>query len=298
VKENEMALFKVVVEAFVASRELDQASLSRLAYWVDVLGDREIAAITADDIDIALVKLAERGRLKAGRRMPTAASGKPLAGSTVNRYLTQAGSIFKHAKRLKLVPRSFIAPTRGIERTPERPDPERYLRPEEVERVLAVARVMDRTWRKIPALITVAYHTGLRVGSILRVRGRDLDLDAGTLTIARTKNGDPITAGLSSAAIAELKRLPKVGPDELIFGNRGGKPYTYTPLWRRIANEARLEGRVFHELRHGHGYLLARAGVSQQMIMQSMGHKTLSASARYAHASVADKKAVIERVFG
>jgi len=55
---------------------------------------------------------------------------------------------------------------------------------------------------------------------------------------------------------------------------------------------------VFHELRHGHGYRLAQAGVSQQMIMQSMGHRTLAASARYAHASVSDKKAVIERVFG
>ena len=54
--------------------------------------------------------------------------------------------------------------------------------------MLAVARVMDRTWRKMPALITVAYHTGLRVGSILRARGRDLDLDAGTLVINRTKN--------------------------------------------------------------------------------------------------------------
>jgi integrase len=103
---------------------------------------------------------------------------------------------------------------------------------------------------------------------------------------------------LSSAAIAELKRLPRVGPDELIFGNRSGKPYTYRPLWTRIAEEARLAGRVFHELRHGHGYQLARAGVSQQLIMASMGHKTLAASARYAHASVADKKAVIERVFG
>jgi hypothetical protein len=39
---------------------LDQASLSRLSWWVDVLGDKEIAAISADDIDAALVKLAER----------------------------------------------------------------------------------------------------------------------------------------------------------------------------------------------------------------------------------------------
>ncbi|MES2561099.1 MAG: tyrosine-type recombinase/integrase, partial [Pseudomonadota bacterium] len=62
--------------------------------------------------------------------------------------------------------------------------------------------------------------------------------------------------------------------------------------------EAGLTGHVFHELRHGHGYLLAKNGVSQQMIMQSMGHRTLSASARYAHASIADKQAVIARVFG
>ena len=68
--------------------------------------------------------------------------------------------------------------------------------------MLAVARVMDRTWRKMLALITVAYHTGLRVGSILRARGRDLDLAAGTLTINRTKNGDPITAGPSRALLS------------------------------------------------------------------------------------------------
>jgi len=292
-----MALFKIVVEAYVASRELDQASLSRLAFWTDELGDKDVAAITADDIDAALLRLTARGRLTAGKR-ETARSGQPLAGATVNRYLTQAGSVFKHARRLKLVPRAFVAPTRGVERAPERPDPERYLRPEEVERVIAVARAMDRHWGKMVALVTVAYHSGLRVGSILRARGRDLDLDVGTLTVYRTKNGDPITAGLSSTAIAELKRLPKVAADELVFRNKVGKPFAYMPLWKRITQEARLGGRVFHELRHGHGYRLAQSGVSQQMIMQSMGHRTLTASARYAHASISDKKAVIGRVFG
>jgi integrase len=292
-----MALFSAVVEAFIASRELDRASLGRLAFWTEHLGGIEVASITPDDIDAALVKLAERGRLLAGKRA-TVVAGSPLAGSTVNRYLTQAGSVFKHARRLKLVPRAFIPPTRGIERAPETPDPERYFRPEEVERLLTVARLRDKTWKKMAALIVVAYHTGLRVGSILRARGKDLDLAAGTLTINRTKNGDPITAGLSTAAIAELKRLPKFGADDLIFGSKAGKPFNYMRLFNCIAREARLEGRNFHQLRHGHGYALAKAGTSQQMIMQSMGHKTLTASARYAHASIADKQAVILKVFG
>ena len=150
--------------------------------------------------------------------------------------------MFKHAKRLQLVPRAFVAPTRGIERSPERADPERYLRPEEVERMLAVARVMDRHWGKMAALITVAYHTGLRVGSILRVRGQDMDLDAGTMVVNRTKNGDPITAGLSSAAIAELKRLPKVGPDELVFGNRERQALHLPAAVEAHHGEARLPG--------------------------------------------------------
>jgi integrase len=293
-----MALFKHVVEAYLASQERSGASLPRLEFWTRALGEKEIAAITPEEVDLALLALAERGCLKGGK-MATTAAGKPLAGATVNRYLTQCGSVFKHAKRLKLLPRAFVSPTRGVERAPERPDPERYLRPEEVEAILAVARVMDRRWGRMVALIVVAYHTGLRVGSILRARAKDLDLEAGTLTINRTKNGDPCTASLSSAALAELKRLPKAGsPEELIFGSKAGAPFVYTPLWRRITREARLEGRVFHELRHGHGYQLARAGVSQQMIMQSMGHRTLTASARYAHASISDKRAVIAKVFG
>lgn len=292
-----MALFKDVVEAYIASRELDSASLTRLAFWTDAIGDREVGGITAEDVDVALIKLAERGRLLGGK-MATAPVGKPLSGATVNRYLTQAGSVFKHARRLKLVPRAFIPPTRGIERTPERPDPERYLRTDEVDRLIAVSRVLDKRWGKMTALIIVAYHTGLRVGSLLTTRGKDLDLEAGTLTVSRTKNGDPITASLSSSSIFELKRLPKAAADELVFGNHSGKPYAYRALWLRICKEARLPGRVFHELRHGHGYALARAGVSQQLIMKSMGHRTLTASARYAHASIQDKAAIIARVFG
>lgn len=66
-----MALFKQVVEAFIASRELDQATLSRLAFWTDGLGEKEFATITTNEIDAALVKLAERGRLLGGKTATT-----------------------------------------------------------------------------------------------------------------------------------------------------------------------------------------------------------------------------------
>lgn len=276
-----MALFKQVVDAFIASREWDRATLGRLEWWVEQFGPLELAGITPEEVDAAMTRLASRG----------------IKGATLNRYASQLGSVFKYARRSRLVPRAFVPPTKGIERAPEPADPERYLRPEEVARILASARIHDRVWRKMPALVTVAYHTGLRVGALLGARWRDVDFEAGTLTIAKTKNGDPHTAALTPAAIEELRRLPKGEAGALVFGNRSGGAFSYRPLWAKVTKEAGLAGRNFHQLRHGHGYALAKAGTSQTLIMQSMGHRTLSASARYAHASVEDKRAVVVRVF-
>ena len=115
-----MAQFRRVVEAFIASRELEQGALSRLDFWVSTVGDREIAEVAPEYIDAALVILA-RGRLKGGKRI-TISAQKPLAGGTVNRYLTQCGWVFKCPKPMKLDSRAFVPPT---------------------ERILAVARV---TW--------------------------------------------------------------------------------------------------------------------------------------------------------
>ncbi len=71
-------LSKQAADAFAASRQWDPASLSRLAFWVERLGDREFASVTIDDVDEAFVRLAERGRLRAGRRRtaPTASRSR------------------------------------------------------------------------------------------------------------------------------------------------------------------------------------------------------------------------------
>ena len=183
-------LFKQVADAFAASRQWDSASLSRLAFWVEMLGDRVISEVTPDQVDDAIVRLAERGRLRGGCRR-TVRSGQPLKGSTVNRYVSTLGSVYRFARRARLVPRTFVPPTRGIERLPEPVDPDRYLRQEEVERILACARVIDGRWERLPALIVLALHTGLRKGSLQKLKWENVDLVARRLVLGRTKNGAP-----------------------------------------------------------------------------------------------------------
>ena len=293
-----MPTLKDTIDAFVASREVDRSTLGRLAFWDQQLGQFELSAITPDQVDEALVRLAERGRLSPIRGKETTAAGVPLKGSTQNRYISQLQSIFKYARRLRLLPRAHVPPTKGIERSPEPPDPNRYLRTEQVDKIVAIAKVMDRRWGKLPALIIVAFHTGLRIGNLQAARWRDVDIAQRTITVLKTKNGQPIVSALSERAAAELAKLPGKDPDALVFAGKNGRPFQFRRLWDQVCTEAGVPGRNFHQLRHGCGSALASAGVGQAQIMAIMGHRTLTASARYMHQNAADKMQVVDRVFG
>lgn len=293
-----MATLASTIAVFTAAREYDRSTLSRLGFWADEFGDRELTNITSDEVDAAILRLAERGRLQPRRNGKTQPAGAPLSGATLNRYLSRLASVYRYARRLRLLPRAHLPPTRGIEKSPEPIDPDRYLRPEEVERLLTVAQVLDRKWQKLPALILVAFHTGLRIGNLLDLRWQDVNLDARTITVLKTKNGRPMVSALSERAAKALSRLPGKRPaDERVFGNGRGQRFHFRRLWGQVCDEAGLPGRNFHQLRHGCGSVLANAGVGQATIMAVMGHRTLTASARYMHSDVSDKRRVVDQVF-
>ena len=294
-----MTTFQDVSEAWIVSREHCTGSLGRIQFWVDQFGSTPITDITEDDVDRALEALVARGKVKPGRNgQPATPTGEPLAGSTVNRFISTLAGIFKYARRVRALPRSHTPPTRGIEKAPEPVDPDKYFRPEEVENLLKVARVLDQKWRKLPALIVLGFHTGLRVGNLLDLKWRDIDLEARTATVAVTKNGRPHIAPLTDRCLEELLRLRKGQPDERVFKSYlNDKPFNYRTLWGKVCKEAGYEGRTFHWLRHGCGSALASAGVAQAQIMQVMGHRTLIASARYIHSNVDDRRDVVGRVF-
>jgi len=276
---------------------MDVGSQGRLQFWQSALGQMPIEAVTADDVDEALRALALRGKLKAGRNMASAPSGKPLAEATITRYVATLGGVYRYARKMRLLPKSFVSPSRGVETSTSPIDKNKFMTPGEVERLIRVARVTDRCWGKLPCLIVLAFHTGMRAGSLLMLKWQDIDLDAKTAYVRRTKNGDPYVATLTDRCMTELKRLRRGVSDELVFAGRNGGPYRYRALWNKTAEAAGLEGRTFHWLRHSCGAAMASNGEGQAMIMAVMNHKTLAASSRYMHVSVADRRATVERVF-
>lgn len=286
------------IDAMMASNHaMDIGSQHRLRFWQERLGGLLLTDITPEHVDDALDALVARGRLRAGRGVTTSISGKPLAPSTLTRYVATLGGVYRYAKRMRLVRKSHISPTRGVETHASPVNRNKFMTPVEVDRLIKVARVTDRRWKKLPCLITLGFHTGLRLGSLMDLRWRDIDWTERTAYVEQTKNGDPHVAPLSTACIVELSKLSRGLPDERVFAGRTGKPYQHRRLWEKTVQQAQLPGRTFHWLRHSCGTELARKGVSQAQIMAVMGHKTLVASARYIHANVEDRRAVVDKVF-
>jgi integrase len=147
-------------------RREDEAMLSRV---ISFLGpDSEVRAISDSDIE---------GYKQARKRGECGPGGRPVRARAVAKDLVSLRTMLSWATRQRDSRRQFLLdynPLRGVklpvEKNPRRPVEtyDRYLRLMEV--------VGDIDWR-LPCAVALAESTGQRIGSILRVRREDLELD-------------------------------------------------------------------------------------------------------------------------
>jgi integrase len=182
----------------------------------------------------------------------------------------------------------------------------RYLKPDEYERLLKMTRISH--WGKLTALVMLAVTTGARRGTLLGLKWKDVNLDRSEAFVQRTKNGEPFVLILMNDVVSELKRFKnKNNADEYVFcGENPYKPANFNKAWANALKDARLansaetpvdERIVFHSLRHTHASWLAQQGAPLLAIADSMGHKSLSMTKRYAHLCIDSRKELINRTF-
>lgn len=277
----------------------DVTLAQRLNWWVTELGpESDVTTIDADRIDQAMVRLANRGAMRniGGRGLEPA--GRLLAPSTLNRYQFALGTLFKYLRQRRILPRTWHNPLRDL---PSNPEPEGrlcYLTAEQVRQVIAIARTL--AWHKLPALIMVAFNSGLRRGALMALRWRDVDWAAGTVSVERTKNGRGIVCPLTPETLDELRAIRFLDdrPDALIFcGKYPNKPHDFRHSWERALSEAGIPYMPFHAMRHSTASHAAKHGASTVMLMNLLGHTSPKMSARYAHFAVADKAEFVNRIF-
>ena len=129
------------------------------------------------------------------------------------------------------------------------------------------------------------------------LRWCDVDFENKRAYVERTKNGEAFAMVLLPEIIEDLRRF--MGPPEdLIFcGRRGDRPMNFEKAYHNALSNAGIKGACFHTLRHTHASWLAQRGASLLAIADSMGHKSMAMTKRYAHLAIHSRQELLERVF-
>ncbi len=160
-------------------------------------------------------------------------------------------------------------------------------------------------------MLAVAYNFGWRLGEVVGLRVRQIDLSDRTITleVGTTKNGRGRTVKMTNEVFTLLSAcVSKKAKDDYVFTRDGGKAvHDFRDTWHsvciragvgkyvcadcdRIINEPkcncgsrkrRYVGLLFHDLRRSGVRNLRRLGVAESVAMKISGHVTASIFKRY-----------------
>jgi integrase len=266
---------------------------AHLNWWLQRLGHIRLRDLSITVISAALGDLA-REPMKPKR---AGSITKLRTPATRNRYKTALSAVLKWAQQ-----RGWIAdnPARLVPARPENNKRVRFLAVEERERLLASCKI-SRNAALYPATV-VLLATGGRLMEIMSLRWCDVDLDAATITIHTSKNGDARRVPLPGDAVTVLRHWQARGkfvpsPSALIFpaDTDPTKPADLRRSWQTALRHAGITDFRRHDLRHSAASALAAAGASLLTIGAVLGHRSASATQRYAHLAENDLRDAVER---
>ena len=172
-------------------------------------------------------------------------------------------------------------PCRHVKRYKERMR-ERFLSPEETERLGEVLREAESEMPSAVAAFRLLLLTGCRLSEIQLLRWEHVKDDCIELPDAKT-GGRVVPLGPEARAV--LANLPREEDNPWVITGRlpGSHLTDLQKPWRRIRSRAELEDVRIHDLRHSYASRALALGESLTMIGKLLGHTQVQTTARYAH---------------
>ena len=268
-------LFDQYMERHAKQRKITwQEDQNQFDRYLGGIANKKLSAITRKDVAALHARI--------GATAPTAA----------NRVLSLLSSVFGRAIEFGLW--AGANPCTGVRKFPEQ-SRDRFLSGDELRRFFeALEQEPNDTARDF---FSVALLTGARRANVLEMKWADLDLDAATWRIGRTKNGTPQTVALVEPVV-ELLRIRREGIDSLfVFPGKGKTGHLVEPKksWARICKAAGIEGARIHDLRRTMGSWQAKTGASLPIIGKSLNHKNQTTTAIYARLDLDPVRSAMEK---
>ena len=159
---------------------------------------------------------------------------------------------------------------------------ERFLSPEETERLGQVLRDVEEEMPSAVAAFRLLLLTGCRMSEIRDLRWEYVKDDCIELPDAKT-GGRVVPLGPEARAV--LSSIPRDEDNPWVIAGRlpGSHLTDLQRPWRRIRKQAGLEDVRIHDLRHSFASRALALGESLTMIGKLLGHTQVQTTARYAH---------------
>ena len=230
---------------------------------------------------------------------------KDLSWRTVKHIRTTLGTILGAAEFWGYIEDNPVRKTRLPRRGPQ---PEKtVLSPDQLYSLL------QRLPEPSKSLVWLLVLTGLRIGELLALRWRDVDLNAGLLRVSRTlyeghfdepkTRSSNRTVLLSTKGVEILSRTrPKaVDPDALVFRTAKGTPLCRHNLTNRqlvpVCEELKIPKIRWHSLRHANATLLDAVGTPLGTVQSLLGHASPEITRGiYLHSLPAGAKEAVQKV--
>jgi len=256
----------------------------------DFLG-KEAAAVAPREVD----GLAVRSFLAALHR-------DGLGARSRGRALSAVRGLFRFGRREGAVEAD---PAAGVPAPRVGRDLPRHLRPGEIEAVIEAPGGDGPLAARDRAILELLYASGLRVGELVGLGWRDLDLSARVLRVlgkggkermvpfgreAERALRDWLAEWEAVRAAAGPAADAVAGDDEPVFLNHRGGRLTDRSV-RRIVDRA-VEGAAVaagvhpHTLRHTFATHLLERGADLRAIQELLGHRSLATTQRYTHVDI------------
>ena len=174
----------------------------------------------------------------------------------------------------------------------------RFLTEDEIARLLAACPRSKNP--HLPAMVTVALNTGMRLGEIIGLAWERIAFSRGVILLERTKSGRRREVPMNEAVDAALAALPGEKANGRVFRKASGTEWgSIRTAFGNAVEEAKLDDFRFHDLRHtfaSHIMMMRGAGLGD--LTDILGHADVKMTMRYAHLSPAHKRAAVARLDG
>jgi integrase/recombinase XerD len=164
----------------------------------------------------------------------------------------------------------------------------------EVGALLAGPSGSERHGERDRALLELLYACGLRVSELVGLRGSQLNLEAGFVTVLGKGGkervvplGRPARTAIEAYLAGERGRLLRGRPSPYVFLGPRGRPLSRQAVWKLVRRRALAAGigrRVSpHTLRHTFATHLLGGGADLRIVQTLLGHADIGTTQIYTH---------------